>query len=291
MPAGAKPIFVFAVIGDAHIQALDLPLRHLSHFSRAGIVVMQGRGTKRAAGGHVIEVTPPPALTDHQASLWLKTGLADLLAAHGLGGRQFCYLDSDVIAVADDVDEIFLNQPAPIAFAADHASIDMFSHWAVRCFCRTLACPHLREAMLCSFGIDFPDPGWTMWNGGVFVADQRAAPFLRLWHRLTCATFTDDYWQTRDQATLAATAASLGLLAQPTLPQRFNRVLDCHWGLQDHHRANPGPGDLAWPDFDLRAEISAGRISFLHLVNRGVGRTGWRPWEDAARLLPETVGT
>lgn len=286
--AKKAPIFVFAVIGEAHVEALSLALHFLKFFSRTEILVVQGRSTIRAPHREVIEVEPPSSFSDHQASLWLKTKLPEILAQHGFGGRQFCYLDSDVIAVSPSVDDIFAHQQGPVAFAADHVKIDVFSHWAVRCGCKTFVCPHLREALLCDFGVDVRDPDWTMWNGGVFVADTRSGDFFAHWHRLTLATFTNPYWHTRDQATLAATSWSLGLQALTPLPRRFNHVLDCHWGLDDRERATARLDQLAvWPEFNLASEVAAGRVDFLHLINHGAGKRGWRHWDEVAQLLPD----
>jgi hypothetical protein len=281
------PFFVFAVIGSSHVEALDLPLRYLSHFSSKQIVVVQGRSDVRANAESVIEVTPPAHLSDQQASLWLKTGLLTHFEANGLANRQFCYLDSDVIALSPGIDEIFSYQTGPVGFCADHVYIDVFSHWAVHCGCRQMNCHHLREALLCDFGVDVYDANWTMWNGGVFVADRRSTEFMKTWHDYTNSIFEKNYWKNRDQGTLAAAAWRHGMQSQSLLPQRFNFVLDCLWGLDDHHRSHVEPQDLAeWPDFELKREIDAGRVAFLHLINRGIGRAGWRHWDSVLNVLP-----
>ncbi len=281
------PFFVFAVIGAAHVEALDLPLRYLRHFSSKQVVVVQGRSEVRANADFVIEVTPPSRLNDHQASLWLKTGLMTHFRENGLANRQFCYLDSDVIALSPGIDEIFSYQNGPVGFCADHVGIDIFSHWAVNCGCRQMTCHHLREALLCDFGVDVYEADWTMWNGGVFVAHDRSADFLKTWHDYTNSIFEKDYWKDRDQGTLAAAAWRHGIQSQSILPQRFNYVLDCLWDLDDNHRSNAELKDLAaWPDFELKREIEAGKVTFLHLINRGIGRAGWRHWDAVLNVLP-----
>lgn len=284
MPAPPNPAFVFAVIGEEHVTALQTPLRFLRHFSTSEIVVVQGRSAHKATGARVIEISPPAALNNHQAALWLKTGLHKILAAHGMAGRKFCYLDSDVIAVAPTVDQIF--DYDPVAFAEDHTAIDVFSHWGVHCGCRTWSCPHLREALFCAFSADVRDPCWTMWNGGVFLGRAAPHPLLDLWHRLTLASFEDPYFQTRDQGTLAAAVWSLDLQKAPVLPRCFNTILDCKWGLPDDARAVPTNQLATWRDFNLFQEIAAGHVKFMHLINQGVGRTGWRHWDEVAQLLP-----
>jgi hypothetical protein len=281
------PFFVFAVIGTAHVEALGLPLRYLRHFSSKQIVVVQGRSNIRANADFVIEVAPPSHLSDHQASLWLKTGLLTHLRANGLANRQFCYLDSDVIALSHGIDDIFSYQNGPVGFCADQVEIDVFSHWAVNCGCRQMTCHHLREALLCDFEIDVYEADWTMWNGGVFVADDRSMDFLKTWHDYTNSIFEKDYWKNRDQGTLAAAVWRHGIQSQSFLPKRFNYVLDCLWGLHDNHRSFVEPKDLAaWPDFELKREIEDGKVTFLHLINRGIGRAGWRHWDAVLNVLP-----
>ena len=281
------PFFVFAVIGTAHVEALALPLRYLRHFSSKQVVVVQGRSDIRADADFLIEVTPPAYLSDHQASLWLKTGLMSHFEGSDLAGRQFCYLDSDVIALSPGIDEIFSLQLGPVGFCADQVGIDIFSHWAVKCGCRQMTCPHLREALLCDFGIDVYRADWTMWNGGVFVADERSIDFMKTWHVYTNLIFEKEYWRNRDQGTLAATAWRHGIQSQSFLPQRFNYVLDCLWGLDDNHRSSVELKDLAaWPSFELKREIEAGKVTFLHLINRGIGRSGWRHWDAVLDILP-----
>ncbi len=281
-----SPIFVFSVTGTAHVRAVERALPYLQAFAAHEIVVVQARSALKAAHDRVIEAAPPAGLDDHQASLWMKTRLGLILAENGLGGRPFCYLDSDVIALSPVINEIFGIPRQPIAFASDHASIDMFSHWAVRCGCLSLACPHLREAMVCDFGVDVLSPDWVMWNGGVFTAAVDAQPVLDLWHTMTLRSFNLPYWRTRDQATLAATVWQLGLQDAPRLPSRFNHVLDCHWGLLEDQRAGAGLAELAaWPELDLREAARAGEIAFAHFVNQGVGRRGWKHWDEAHALL------
>ncbi len=89
-------------------------------------------------------------------------------------------------------------------------------------------CDHLREAIAEEFGIVVADPDWQHWNGGVFLFDQAAAPFLDSWHELTLASFDLPRFKTRDQGTLIAAAWKHGLEAQATLPIEFNFLADYH---------------------------------------------------------------
>jgi hypothetical protein len=285
-----SPLFVFAVTGTPHVRLVEMALPYLRKFSAYEIAVVQARSAVTAAHETVIEAAPPVGLNDHQASLWMKTRLRRILAENGLGGRPFCYLDSDVFALSQTINEIFDVPRRPIAFASDHASIDMFSHWAVRCGCRSLSCPHLREAMFCDFGVDVLAPDWVMWNGGVFTAGPEAMDVLDLWHNMTLRSFDLPYWRTRDQATLAAAAWRLGLQDAPRLPSRFNHVLDCHWGLVEELRGGAGVTELAiWPELDLDQAARAGEIAFVHFVNQGAGRRGWKHWDEVEMLLTQPL--
>jgi hypothetical protein len=282
------PLFVFSVTGATHVRAVEMALPYLRTFSSYEIIVVQARSALKAAHDTVIEATPPAGLDDHQASLWMKTRLGRILAENGLGGRNFCYLDSDVIALSALVDRIFDMPRQPVAFASDHASIDMFSHWAVHCGCSSLSCPHLREAMFCDFGVDVLEADWTMWNGGVFTAGAESMYVLDHWHDLTIRSFDLPYWRTRDQATLAAAAWQLGLQDIPRLPSRFNHVLDCHWGLMEEFRGRARLEELAiWPELDLQQAARAGEIAFVHFVNQGAGRRGWKHWDEVEALLSQ----
>ncbi|MGM0650066.1 MAG: hypothetical protein ACQES1_06105, partial [Bacteroidota bacterium] len=48
---------------------------------------------------------------------------------------KYCYLDSDVIAVSDKVDNIFQYEPEPILFARDNCIFSEFSPHAMNCNC------------------------------------------------------------------------------------------------------------------------------------------------------------
>jgi hypothetical protein len=231
----------------------------------------------------VLEVTLPEALDDHQASIALKTNLLQFVAGQG---ERFCYLDSDVIAVRDDVDAIFDHLSGPVCFARDHVNLDTFSRWAVNCGCRQGACPHLREAASRTLSVEIPKGDWTHWNGGVFVFDERSREFLHAWHRIALKILADPYWKTRDQGALAAAVWSLGLQDLAPLPQRFNFIVDCMRGISVDRRPS-----ASVKDFQVRHDYSLGAHSeylqprLIHFINGGIGRTGWRHWDDVRALL------
>jgi len=276
-----KSCFVFAVAGARHVAAVDAALGYLKRVTRHDIVVVQTRSDRRAAHDQVVCVgVPAAAMSDHEASIHLKT---DLLAhIRGLANR-FCYLDSDVIAIDDHVDRIFDHCSGPIAFASDHADIDAFSGWAVNCECKDPRCNHLREALLCEFGIDVRDCAWRMWNGGVFVFDESAETFLSTWNGMCRQIMRKPYWRTRDQGTLAGAAWTHGLQGLPRLPASFNFIVDCMRGVARERRVSLAPSEsFVRTDYALRGEDAP---HFIHFVNGGVGRRGWKNWDDVEALI------
>jgi hypothetical protein len=282
MSTQGKSAFVFAVVGTRHVLAASVALEFLKRVTRHDIIVVQSRSERRAAHDQVIEVETPATLDDHQASICLKTNL--LPHVRGLADR-FCYLDSDVIAIDTEVDRIFDHVAGPVTFAHDHAEIDAFSGWAVNCGCREPRCNHLREALLCTFDIDVRRPDYRMWNGGVFLFDDGSADFLAQWHRMCLAIMAEPYWRTRDQGTLAAAAWRFGIQDQPVLPRAFNFIVDCMKDVAPARRASLAPEEsFVRTDYALGA---ADAPHFLHFVNGGVGRRGWRNWDDVERLLAE----
>lgn len=224
--------FVFVVCGPAsHLHTLHRALRELRRFSGLPAVVVTDTGRNEVAveHDHVVDVATPADLDDHQASIWLKTSLPRWID----GRRQWCYLDSDVIAAGPDVDTVFDHHTPPVTFASDTTirdnNVDRFSPWAMRCPCRGTgvehSCSHLREGLQRLFGLE-PPPDWVQWNGGVFTFDDQADTFFDAWHQSVQATFADPGFLTRDQPALIATAWRLGLQDQPRLPRRFNFIGD-----------------------------------------------------------------
>jgi len=280
MSTQGNSAFVFAVVGERHVLAASRALEFLRRVTRHDIIVVQSRSPRRAAHDMVLEVETPSTLDDHQASIYLKTNLLPHLS--GLADR-FCYLDSDVIAVDSAVDRIFDYVHGPVTFGHDHAEIDAFSGWAVNCGCREPRCNHLREALLCSFDIDVRRPDYRMWNGGVFLFGARSRAFLEEWHRMSMRIMSEPYWRTRDQGTLAAAAWRFGIQDQPVLPRAFNLIVDCMKGVASARRPSLAPEEsFVRTDYTLG---SADGPHFIHFVNGGVGRRGWRNWDDVERLL------
>jgi hypothetical protein len=126
--------FVFVVCGAAaQIEALGVALGHLRRFSESPVVVVTDTRRNALPIPHdlVIDCPTPEALTDAQASIYLKTSLHLRLDPRYL----YCYLDADVLAARPGVDQIFMYRFGPVTFATDHCRMRYFSPWALECGC------------------------------------------------------------------------------------------------------------------------------------------------------------
>jgi len=131
MKAGA---FVFVVCGAReHIDTLHFSLKHLKAFSSFEIIVLtdSSRNEIPVIHSNVVDVKTPENLDHHQASIFLKVGIHHHLPK----GKLYCYLDTDVVAISEEVDEIFKEFVEPIRFAADHCKVSKFSPRAIHCGC------------------------------------------------------------------------------------------------------------------------------------------------------------
>lgn len=129
-----EKIFVFVVCGGAeHIQTLHYSLAALRKFSRCPVIVLtdKRRNEIPVAHEHVVDVETPAELNHHQASIYLKTAIHRFLPP----GNLYCYLDTDVVALNENVDAVFNEYLPPVIFAPDHCVADQFSPSAVRCGC------------------------------------------------------------------------------------------------------------------------------------------------------------
>lgn len=277
--------FVFVVCGERHEARLRIALRYLRRFSRQKIVVVS-RAHIDVDCDQMITADVPAHLDNHRASIFLKTSLHRIL---GQDERRFCYVDTDVIAVNRSADKIFERARGPISFAADHCLLSEFGRFAVNCRCVKQRCGHLQDAIHKKFGVSIADPAWRHWNGGVFVFDRQSAEFMELWHAQTLSIFDDPYWKARDQGTLAATAWKLGWQNHPTLPREFNFVVDPFKSILTARsnrktvKATDIPTDESYSLYD--GHDGKPRPAFLHFINDGMGRRGWKNWDDVEGLL------
>ncbi len=133
----SKKIFVFVVCGAReHIETLHFSLEYLKKYSKSEIWVVtdSSRNEIEIQHNHQIIIQTPSTYTNHQASIYLKTGLHLFLPK----GNLYCYLDTDVVALTNEVDEIFNEFLSPIRFAPDHCTLKSFSSSAVNCGCEIL---------------------------------------------------------------------------------------------------------------------------------------------------------
>jgi hypothetical protein len=133
----SEDVFVFVVCGaDEHINTLNFSIKALRQFSKKKILVVTDQSRNNIdielENENIIDVKTPSAFDHHQASIYLKTGLHKFVDLKD----NYCYLDSDVIALNSKVDEIFNYSYGPVTFAADHCKINSFSPYAVNCDCQ-----------------------------------------------------------------------------------------------------------------------------------------------------------
>ena len=226
--------WVFVVCGpEMHTETLRTAVRHLGPLTSLEIwVVTDSTRNVRPIDPEgiyqVVDVATPDHFDDHQASIWLKTGIHRHLPV-----GEWCYLDTDIIAVRPGVEEIFEHRKGPVAFASDLTisvnQVDRFSPWAMNCECTghgdTHSCSHLREQISERFGVEVPGD-WVHWNGGVFLFGPDSAEFLDMWNTRAIASFEWPEWRTRDQGALIATAWTLSQQDCPRLPAEFNFIAD-----------------------------------------------------------------
>lgn len=134
MKENTNNVFVFVVCGaKEHIDTLHFSLRYLKFFSKNEIIVVTDTSRNELPVVHhrIIDIKTPEHFTNHQSSIFLKTGLHKFLEK----GNNYCYLDTDVIALNSDCDSVFAHSYGPVTFASDHCRMPAFSPNAVRCNC------------------------------------------------------------------------------------------------------------------------------------------------------------
>lgn len=129
-----KKTFVFVVCGSAeHVETLNFSLKALRKFSKNEILVLTDSSRNECEIDHhkIIDIKTPEQYNHHQASIYLKTGIHNFVPR----GNSYCYLDTDIVALSSNVDEIFEQRNGTINFASDHCRIKSFSPFAVNCNC------------------------------------------------------------------------------------------------------------------------------------------------------------
>lgn len=130
----AERCFVFAVCGQRqHIDLFHRTAGHLSRHSAHRVVVVTDPARNETPISHtdIVEVHTDPALSDHRASILLKTSLHRHLPKENL----YCYLDTDVLALSPECDAVFDAFSGPVSFATDMVPMNVFSRFAADCGC------------------------------------------------------------------------------------------------------------------------------------------------------------
>lgn len=129
-------IFSFIVCGaKEHIDTLHFSLPYLRKYSKNEIWILTDSTRNEIPiqyDGKIIDIETPKNFDNHQASIYLKTGVYRFVPK----GNRYCYLDTDIIAFSEEVDAIFDQYVSPITFAPDHCVLNKFSAYAVNCGCQ-----------------------------------------------------------------------------------------------------------------------------------------------------------
>ncbi len=284
----SRQSYVYVVCGNEHADRVNTSLEFLKKYTRKDIVILGCGISAPVNHDQLVHVARIEGFDDHQMAIMIKTGIHHYLNGPNLTG---CYLDNDVIAVNKDIDSIFSRVKGPFAFAPDHYQLPTFSRYAVDCGCAESQCNHLVEAIQKKFKVTVKDPGWAHWNGGVFVFKPESKPFFDLWNRYSRNIFDDPYWKTRDQGTLVAAAWKLGLQKTPTLPRDYNFIVDCYEGTPLKNRQSLQGKNIPFNEtYSLRPHRTKPSPNFIHFINGGVKKRGWRNWDEAEALLAEEGG-
>lgn len=129
-----KCAFVFAVCGNSHyIDTLNFSLVPLLKRTKYPVIVVTDltRNSGEINCEKIIHIETPKNFNNHQASIFLKTSLHKILPED----YSYCYLDSDILAIGNNVDLIFNDFITPIQFALDHCKMNVFSPNAINCNC------------------------------------------------------------------------------------------------------------------------------------------------------------
>ncbi len=110
--------WVFVVCGpEMHVETLGTAVRHLRPLTELEIWVVTDSSRNVVpidvqGVDHVVDVATPETFDDHQASIWLKTGVH-----RHLPPGEWCYLDSDIIAVRPGAEAVFEHRIGLVAFS------------------------------------------------------------------------------------------------------------------------------------------------------------------------------
>ena len=273
--------FVFCACGNEQVARVNRSLQFLKHFTELDIVVARARAFIPIYHDQVLDCRVPEEFTNQAATTSLKTALHRMLPTES---AEWCYLDSNVIAVDKDIARIFDRRKGPIGFARDRADIDQQSANVAGCGCAARRCRHLRQAIRQTFSARITSGTWIPWRTGVFVFGRESIELLDLWHQYSATVLSSARWSGRDQWALAAAVWKLGLQEKPVLPRRFCRVVDGFRGVQPIARELAPSRLVVDTSYSLTARGNR-KPAFLHFVNGAAGIAGWKNWDDVTALL------
>ncbi len=149
------------------------------------------------------------------------------------------------------------------------ASSDAGGAWVDAAGVELGVCDHLADRLESLFGTPIPRPDWVPWNGGVFLFDASAAPFLADWRSRCLRLFAEPGFRVRDQGALVSAAWARGLAEHPRLPPADNRIVD---------RRSPANAGLRL------AALRAEGARLLHLIGGGDDDMTWPLAKDLAAV-------
>ncbi|MEZ5312223.1 MAG: hypothetical protein R2862_00540 [Thermoanaerobaculia bacterium] len=127
-------------------------------------------------------------------------------------------------------------------------------------------CDHLREQLESLFDVTIADPLWVPWNGGLFLFDGEARPFLADWRERCLRLFATAPSAPRDQGRWWRRSGPNGWRTTAA-PGGFSRLID-----RRSRRAQ-----------ELRlATLVAEGTKFVHLIGGGLEDRSWPLGRDLA---------
>jgi len=285
--------FVLCACGNDRASRVNIALRFLKRFTKNEIVVVRSRTFIPISHDQVIEFRSPQGFSDHAAYSSLVTAIHRVLPAES---GQWCFLDSEMIAVDHAIDKVFDRRRGPVAFARGNADIDSQSGRMLKCGCSSSQCRHLRQAIKKMLSVAIGSGSWLPWDPAIFVFGSEGLDFLDVWHQYAVqSNSSPDPAMKRisgDRWTLAAAVWKAGLQNVPALPQRYHRVVDGFTGIPREDREYTDPSALAVDNGYSLSSNASSKPAFIHFVNGTAGAKGWKNWDDVAALLePSTAAS
>jgi len=256
-----KQGIVYAIAGDDQLPKLLMSINALRKVSDIPILIhayLTEDGYALLNGHPIMRCKNPPSSDLKSISRYLKTRV------HKVSPFDVTmYMDNDILPLKDP-SWLFKEIPeSGVIFGGDAGkTIKKFSAYAT-------PGKSLPDEIKKQFKIDV-DPNWKIWNGGLFIFDKRAFPFLDSWHENQMKIIGGmNGWSQRDQGTLIASIWKHKLQDNPILPREANFLHGLHSGLNLK--------DGVW--YNRR---SGEQISNLHLC-LSWGKNGSETWKEAKK--------